>query len=49
MSEFGGKVIERMNKVGMAVDLGHASDHTKLEACEVSKYPVILSHGNCWS
>ena len=47
VSEFGGKVIERMNKVGMAVDLGHASDRTKLEACEVSKYPVILSHGNC--
>ena len=47
VSEFGGKVIERMNKVGMAVDLGHASDRTKLEACQVSKYPVILSHGNC--
>lgn len=47
VSEFGGKVIERMNKVGMAVDLGHASDRTKLEACEISKYPVILSHGNC--
>lgn len=47
VSEYGGKVIERMNKVGMAVDLGHASDRTKLEACEISKYPVILSHGNC--
>jgi membrane dipeptidase len=47
VSEFGGKVIERMNKVVMAVDLGHASDRTKLEACELSKYPVILSHGNC--
>ena len=47
VSEYGGKVIDRMNKVGMAVDLGHASDRTKLEACEISKYPVILSHGNC--
>jgi membrane dipeptidase len=47
VSEFGGKVIERMNKVGMAVDLGHASDLTKLEACEISKNPLILSHGNC--
>jgi membrane dipeptidase len=47
VSEFGGKVIERMNKVGMAVDLGHASDLTKLEACEISKSPLILSHGNC--
>jgi len=47
VSEFGGKVIERMNQVGMAVDLGHASDRTKLDACEISKAPVILSHGNC--
>lgn len=47
ISEFGAKVIERMNSLGMAVDLGHASDRTKLEACELSKAPLILSHGNC--
>src|SRR5579859_535923 len=47
VSEFGAKVIERMNTLGMAVDLGHASDRTKLEACELSKAPLILSHGNC--
>ena len=47
VSEFGGKVIERMNTVRMAVDVGHASDKTKLEALEISKAPVILSHGNC--
>jgi len=47
VSEYGAKVIERMNTVGMAVDLGHASDKTKLDALEISKAPVILSHGNC--
>jgi membrane dipeptidase len=47
VSEYGGKVIERMNTVRMAVDLGHASDKTKLDALEISKAPVILSHGNC--
>ncbi len=47
LSEFGGKVIERMNTVRMAVDLGHASDKTKLDALAISKAPVILSHGNC--
>jgi membrane dipeptidase len=47
VSEFGGKVIERMNELGMAVDLGHASDKTKLDAIAKSKGPVILSHGNC--
>jgi membrane dipeptidase len=47
VSEYGASVIERMNKVGMAVDLGHASDRTKLDACALSKAPLILSHGNC--
>jgi membrane dipeptidase len=47
VSEYGGKVIERMNTVRMAVDLGHASDKTKLDALDLSKAPVILSHGNC--
>jgi membrane dipeptidase len=47
VSEYGGKVIERMNAVGMAVDIGHASDKTKLDALEISKKPIILSHGNC--
>jgi membrane dipeptidase len=47
VSEYGQQVIERMNHVGMAVDLGHASDRTKLDACEMSKSPLILSHGNC--
>jgi membrane dipeptidase len=47
VSEWGGKVIERMNTVRMAVDIGHASDKTKLDALAISKAPVILSHGNC--
>jgi len=47
VSEYGGKVIYRMNTVRMAVDLAHASDKTKLDALEISKAPVILSHGNC--
>ena len=36
-----------MNTVGMAVDLGHASDRTKLDAIQLSKVTPILSHGNC--
>jgi membrane dipeptidase len=31
VSEYGAKVIARMNRVGIAVDLGHASDKTKLD------------------
>jgi len=47
ISEFGAKIVERMNKVRMAVDCGHAGDRTTLDAFEISKRPVIISHGNC--
>lgn len=47
VSEYGAKVIDRMNTVRMAVDLGHASDQTKLDAIQLSKVTPILSHGNC--
>lgn len=47
ISEFGAKIVERMNRVGMAVDCGHAGDRTMLDAFELSKRPVIISHGNC--
>ena len=47
VSEFGVRLIERMNRVGMAVDCGHAGDRTMMDAFELSKKPVIISHGNC--
>jgi membrane dipeptidase len=47
ISEFGGKIVARMNQVGMAVDVAHAGDRTQLDAFEISKRPVIISHGNC--
>ena len=47
VSEYGAKVIERMNTVRMAVDLGHASDQTKLDAIQLSKVTPIISHSNC--
>jgi membrane dipeptidase len=47
VSEFGVRIIERMNRIGMAVDCGHAGDRTMLDAFELSKKPVIISHGNC--
>ena len=47
VSDFGVRIIERMNRSGMAVDCGHAGDRTMLDAFELSKKPVIISHGNC--
>jgi membrane dipeptidase len=47
ISEFGTKIVARMNQLCMAVDCGHAGDRTMLDAFEISKRPVIISHGNC--
>jgi membrane dipeptidase len=47
ISDFGVAIIERMNKVGMAVDTGHCGDRTTLDAFELSKKPVLITHTNC--
>ena len=47
VSDFGVSIIERMNKVGMAVDVSHCGDRTTLDAFELSKKPVLITHSNC--
>ena len=47
LSDFGDSIVERMNKVGMAVDVSHCGDRTTLDAFEVSKKPVLITHSNC--
>lgn len=47
ISDFGASIIERMNKVGMAIDVSHCGDRTTLDAFEISKKPVLITHSNC--
>jgi membrane dipeptidase len=47
LSDFGLSIVERMNKLGMAVDVSHCGDKTTLDAFEVSKKPVLITHSNC--
>jgi microsomal dipeptidase-like Zn-dependent dipeptidase len=44
LSKHGVRVVEEMNRVGVVVDLAHVGTPTTLDAIEVSKNPVILSH-----
>ncbi len=47
ISDFGARIIGRMDKVGMAVDVSHCGDQTTLDAFEISKKPVLITHSNC--
>ena len=47
ISDFGVSIIERMNRVGMAVDVSHCGDRTTLDAFDISKKPVLITHSNC--
>lgn len=46
LSNYGVQVVERMNEVGMAIDVSHCGDTTTLDAFEVSKKPVLITHTN---
>ena len=46
ISDFGAAIIARMNTVGMAVDVSHCGDRTTLDAFELSKKPVLITHSN---
>ncbi|HET6891655.1 MAG TPA: membrane dipeptidase [Pyrinomonadaceae bacterium] len=46
LSDFGVAIVERMNKLGMAIDVSHCGDRTTLDAFEASKKPVLITHSN---
>lgn len=47
LSEYGEQIIGRMNALGMAVDVSHCDDRTTLDALNVSREPVLVTHSNC--
>lgn len=44
LTTFGEKAVERMNKVGMAIDCSHVGIQTTLNVVEASIKPVFMSH-----
>ena len=47
LTEFGRELVDRMNAVGMLVDLSHANQPTMLDTIQHSRDPVVISHTAC--
>lgn len=46
LSAEGRKIIQRMNELGMMIDLSHASKKTFYDVLQISTKPVLASHSN---
>jgi membrane dipeptidase len=49
LTEFGLKVIDEMNKLGMLIDVSHLSEASFWDVVKRSKSPVVASHSNCYA
>ncbi len=47
LSDFGKEVVTECNRLGVMVDVSHASDKSFFDILEVSRAPVIASHSSC--
>ena len=47
VSDFGREVIGEMNRLGLMVDLSHASEQSFYDALDISKTPIVCSHSSC--
>jgi len=47
LTPFGREVIHEMNRLGMMVDISHASDKTFYDVLAISQAPLIASHSSC--
>ncbi|HEU5259820.1 MAG TPA: dipeptidase [Gemmatimonadales bacterium] len=47
LTEFGRRVVRRMNELSMLIDVSHVSDATLRDVLAVTTRPVIASHSSC--
>ncbi len=47
LKPFGFEVVERMNEIGMVIDVSHLSDGGFYDVAKHSKQPFVATHSNC--
>lgn len=47
LSDFGRDVVAACNRLGLMVDISHASDRSFFDAMQASRAPIIASHSSC--
>lgn len=49
LTVFGRRAVERMNKLGIAIDVSHSGDRTCMDTFEASDRPVLITHAGARS
>jgi len=49
LTDFGKKVVERMNELGMLIDISHNGEQTFWDVIKLTKKPIIASHSCVWT
>lgn len=44
LTAFGARCVERMNKLGIAVDVSHSGDRTAVDVIRASRHPIFVTH-----
>lgn len=49
LTYFGERAVDRMNKLGIAIDVSHSGDRTSLDVIKASRVPVFITHAGARS
>ncbi len=49
LTDFGRQVVQRMNELGMIIDVSHAGDQTIVDILSLTKKPIMASHSSVYS
>lgn len=49
LTDFGKQVVQRMNQLGMIIDVSHAGDQTFRDVIKITTKPIIASHSSVYS